>query len=76
MKNLKGKYCQIEASKMLLEILTISLIAKGMKLLKKISKPIFMEWDDYKKKVDFLNDYYFQQECRKQSIRNSPLLEN
>lgn len=61
---------------MLLEILTISLIAKGMKLLKKISKPIFMEWDDYKKKVDFLNDYYFQQECRKQSIRNSPLLEN
>lgn len=59
---------------MLLEILTISLIAKGMKLLKKISNPVFVEWEEYKKKVDFLDDFYFQQSCRKQSIRNSEIL--
>jgi len=38
--------------------------------------PGFMEWDDYKKKVESLDDSYFQQSCRKQSIRNSEILEN
>lgn len=30
----------------------------------------FMDWEDYKEKIDFLDDFYWQQSVRKQSIRN------
>ncbi len=29
-----------------------------------------MDWEDYKEKIDFLDDFYWQQSVRKQSIRN------
>lgn len=29
----------------------------------------YMNWDDYKKKIDFLEDYNFQQNVRKQNIK-------
>ncbi|HJO01711.1 MAG: hypothetical protein QF655_00370 [Candidatus Woesearchaeota archaeon] len=35
-----------------------------------IFKRNFMEWKDYKKKIDFLENFYWQQSVRKQSIRN------
>lgn len=59
---------------MLLELLIVSMIVIGVRWLKKIRTPVFMEWDNYKKKVDFLDMFYFQQSCRKQSIRNSEIL--
>lgn len=33
-------------------------------------KKKFVEWEDYKKKIDFIEDFYWQQSVRKQSIRN------
>jgi len=33
-------------------------------------KRSFMEWEDYKRKIDFIEDFYWQQYVRKQSIRN------
>ena len=30
----------------------------------------FMKWEAYKEKIDFLEDYRFQQQTRKQSIIN------
>ena len=32
----------------------------------------FIEWDDYKERIDFLEDFYWQQSTRKQSISNMP----
>ena len=29
-----------------------------------------MDWEDYKAKIDFLDDFYWQQSVRKESIRN------
>ncbi len=30
----------------------------------------FMEWEEYASKVGFLEDFYWQQSVRRQSIRN------
>jgi hypothetical protein len=35
-----------------------------------IFKRKFMDWEDYKAKIDFMEDFYWQQSVRKQSIRN------
>ena len=29
-----------------------------------------MEWENYKAKIDFIEDFYWQQSVRKQSVRN------
>ncbi len=29
-----------------------------------------MEWEDYKARIEFIEDFYWQQSVRKQSIRN------
>ena len=34
-------------------------------------KRSYMNWEDYKARIDFLDDFYWQQGVRKQSIRNS-----
>gem|GEM_PF-2668657 len=39
-------------------------------ILKKIFNRTFMEWDEYKAKIDFLEYFYWQQGVHKQSIRN------
>lgn len=62
-RNLRGKYLAIEV---------IRMIGKTIEWLESLIKPRFMEWDDYKKKINFIDDFYFQQSCRKQSIRNLP----
>ena len=33
-------------------------------------KPYYMEWEDYKARIDFIEDFYWQQNTRKQSIKN------
>lgn len=33
---------------------------------------VFMDWESYKAKIDFIDDFYFQQNTRKESIKNSP----
>ena len=33
-------------------------------------KKKYLEWDSYKNKIDFLDYFYFQQNCRKESIRS------
>jgi hypothetical protein len=35
-----------------------------------IFKRNFVDWEDYKAKIDFIGDFYWQQSVRKQSIRN------
>jgi len=39
-------------------------------LFKKLFKTRFVEWNDYKNKIDFLEYFYWQQGVHKQSIRN------
>ena len=29
-----------------------------------------MEWDEYKKKIDFISDFNFQQDVRKKNVNN------
>ena len=29
-----------------------------------------MEWQDYKKKIDFLDEFWWRQKVRKQSLKN------
>ena len=57
---------------MLLEILIINLIVRAVSRFKQRRSTVFMEWKDYEKKIEFLNNFYFQQNCRMQSIRNMP----
>jgi hypothetical protein len=38
--------------------------------LRNADKTAFLEWPRYKKKINFLDDFLFQQETRKQSVRN------
>ncbi len=33
-------------------------------------KKNFIEWKDYKSRIDFIEDFYWQQSVRKESIRN------
>jgi hypothetical protein len=33
-------------------------------------KKNFIEWKDYKKKIDFIENFYWQQSVRKESLRN------
>lgn len=33
-------------------------------------KKEFMDWEDYKAKIDILEDFYWRQSVRRQSIRN------
>lgn len=35
-----------------------------------IFKRNFLEWKDYKEKVDFLDIFYWQQKVRKENIKN------
>jgi len=37
-------------------------------------KQEFLEWDDYQSKIEFLSGFNFQQDTRKQNIRNSDVL--
>jgi len=30
----------------------------------------FMEWEEYKKKIDFMDNFYFQQQVRRENIKN------
>ena len=39
-------------------------------ILKRIFNKNFMEWNEYKAKVDFLEFFYWQQGVHRQSIRN------
>ncbi len=39
-------------------------------------KKNFIEWEDYKKKIDFIEDFYWQQSVRKQSVRNLQFIES
>ncbi|MBU4284182.1 MAG: hypothetical protein KKA61_01655 [Nanoarchaeota archaeon] len=39
-------------------------------LFKKLFKTKFVEWNDYKVKIDFLEYFYWQQGVYKQSIKN------
>lgn len=34
-------------------------------------KTTYLEWDNYKKKVDFLDLFYWQQSVRKKNVLNS-----
>ncbi len=31
----------------------------------------FMDWESYKRRIDFLSDFWFQQDVRAQNIRTS-----
>ncbi len=42
--------------------------------LKRLFSNRFIEWDIYKSKIDFLDEFNFQQQTRKESIVNSPLI--
>jgi len=33
-------------------------------------KKEFLDWKSYKKKIDFLDNFYFQQNTRKESVKN------
>ncbi len=35
-----------------------------------LTKKTFMEWEEYKKKVEFLDEFWWRQSVRKQSLRN------
>ncbi|MDD5086738.1 MAG: hypothetical protein PHV16_03205 [Candidatus Nanoarchaeia archaeon] len=39
-------------------------------ILKRIFNKNFMEWNEYKSRVDFLEYFYWQQGVHKQSIKN------
>lgn len=32
----------------------------------------YVEWDEYKAKIGFLDEFYWQQNTRKQTIKNMP----
>ena len=32
----------------------------------------FVDWDRYKANIGFIDDYNFQKDCRKETIRNMP----
>jgi hypothetical protein len=34
------------------------------------NKTKYMEWDDYKKKIDFLDVFWWQQSVRKKNLKN------
>ncbi|MHA1410718.1 MAG: hypothetical protein ACTSQY_10510 [Candidatus Odinarchaeia archaeon] len=45
-----------------------------MKILKTIfalfQKNKYMEWNEYKKRIDFIDDFSFQQKVRNENIKN------
>lgn len=40
-------------------------------MLKFIKKRKYMDWDNYKERIDFLDTFYWQQSVRKMSLQNS-----
>jgi len=34
------------------------------------NKKTFMDWDDYKNRIDFLDVFHFQQKCRREALAN------
>jgi len=43
-----------------------------MNWLKRLFKPTYMSWNEYQKKVDWIDMFMFQQITRRESIKNSP----
>ena len=42
--------------------------------LRRLIKPKYMGWDSYKAKVDFVDMFYWQQDVRKENLKNgSPI---
>ena len=42
-------------------------IPRGLNMWK---KKTYMDWDDYKDKIDFLDVFHFQQKCRREALAN------
>ncbi len=42
------------------------------KALNKLFEPKYMDWEQYKEKIDTLSDYNFKQTTNKESIKNMP----
>jgi len=38
--------------------------------IKRLFSKRFVEWKDYKSKIDFLSEFNFQQSTRKENVRN------
>ncbi len=34
------------------------------------NKQSFMGWEEYKQRIDFIDDYFFRQQTRAQSVKN------
>ena len=37
-------------------------------------EPIYLDWNEYKARIDFIDEFYWQQSIRKESIKNSQII--
>ena len=40
-----------------------------MNKIKQLFQRKYLDWDEYKAKIDFIDDYNFQQDCRKRMVQ-------